>query len=284
METTKQKIITGALVIVAVLIAFTASLWIFGAWNDEWTGFNEETKTIISDGSCNIAVVPVFGDIISYPYEDRDGSGNELPPSTNQDEVLDTLSKTEADPNILGVLAIIDSSGGYPAASEAIANGFRNSSMPVAALIRETGTSGAYLAATGADTIIASIFSDVGSIGITMSYLENTESNLKEGFKYIPLTSAEFKDYGNPDKPLTYAERLLFERDLKIYHDQFVKEVAENRGLSVEQVAKLADGSSMPGSLALDKGLIDKIGDQETARSWFAEKLGISPDEVRFCK
>ena len=76
----------------------------------------------------------------------------------------------------------------------------------------------------------------------------------------------------------------MLERDLKIYHEQFVKEVAENRNLPIEQIAKLADGSSMPGSLALENKLVDALGDQETARVWLAEQLKIKPEEVMFCE
>ncbi len=284
MKTISQEIKIIALWVVAALIAFAIGLWMFGVWHDEWSGYNANTKTAISDGSCNIAVVSIVGDIIPYAGADQDGSGNELPPSTNPDDILATLRVAENDPNILGVFVRIDSNGGSSVASEIISNGFKRTSLLVAALIRGAGTSGAYFVATGARTIIASPFSDIGSIGITMSYLDNTAKNIKDGLRYIPLTSAQFKDYGNPDKPLTQSERMLIERDLKIYHEQFVKEVAENRNLPVEQIAKLADGSSMPGSLALKNKLIDALGDQETARVWFAERLKVSPEEVIFCE
>lgn len=282
METTTEKLKTITLWALALIVVFAAGLRIYGSWHDEWSGYN--ASTMISDGSCNIAVIPITGDIIPYAGADQDGSGNELPPSTNPDDTLSTLRWAENDPNIFGVLVRIDSGGGSPVSSEIIANGFKNSSLPVVALIREIGTSAAYLSATGAETIIASPFSDVGSIGVTLSYLENTVKNSKEGLQYVSLASAKFKDYLNPDKPLTSAERDLVERDLKIWHEYFVKEVAENRNLPIEQVAKLADGSSMPGTLALENNLIDALGDQETARAWFAEQLEISPDEVVFCE
>ena len=66
--------------------------------------------------------------------------------------------------------------------------------------------------------------------------------------------------------------------------EQLVKVVAENRKLPLDDVAKLADGSSMPGTLALESKLIDALGDQETARSWFAKQLGLSLAEVRYCE
>src|SRR3989338_11307133 len=98
-----QKIKVIAPWVVAILVTFSLGLWIFGVWNDEWSGYNASTKTAISDGSCNIAVVPIIGNIIPYAGADQDGSGNELPPSTNADDVLATLRVAENDPNILGV-------------------------------------------------------------------------------------------------------------------------------------------------------------------------------------
>jgi len=278
----KQKLKIITLWALAIIVVFAVGLRMFGSWHDEWSGYN--ASTMISDGSCNIAVIPITGDIIAYAGADQDGSGNELPPSTNPDDVLSTLQWAENDPNIFGVLVRIDSGGGSPVASEIISNGLKNSSLPVVALIREIATSGGYLVATGAKTIIASPFSDVGSIGMTMSYLENTAKNIKDGLKYIPLTSAKYKDYGNTNKPLTADERNLLERDLKIWHEYFVKMVSENMSLPIEKVAKLADGSSMPASLALENKLIDALGDQETARVWFAEQLEIAPEEVVFCE
>src|SRR3990167_10495750 len=237
-----------------------------------------------ADASCNIAVIPIVGEIIPYVGAEKDGSGNEFPPTTNADDVLSALRAAETNSNIRGILVRIDSGGGSGVPAEIIANALKRTPLPVVALIREMGASAAYLVATGARTIIASPFSDIGSIGVTMSYVENATKNAQEGLQYVPLASAQFKDYGNPDKPLTQDERALLERDLKIYHEQFVKQVAENRNMPVEQVAKLADGSSMPGTLALENGLIDTLGDQETARAWFAEQLEISAEEVVFCE
>jgi len=267
---------------ILTIFTFAICLWIWGIWHDEWSGYNASLS--VSDGYCNIAIIPIVGNVIPYAGADQDGTGNTPPPSTNPDDTLAALRVAEADPNISGVLVRIDSSGGSPVAAEIIANGLKHASLPLAALIREMGTSAAYLAATGAKTIIASPFSDIGSIGVTMSYIENSAKNTKEGLQYVPLTSAKFKDYGDPNKSLTADERTLLERDLKIYHSQFVKEVAENRNLPIEQVSKLADGSSMPGALALENKLIDVLGDQETARVWFAEQLSLPMEEVVFCE
>jgi len=282
-----QDIVRILAVAIVGLAVFWAGLWIWGNWNDEWSGYNSQFT--VSDGYCNIAVVPIVGDITTLP-DTAYGADPADPdaysyPVANVDDVLYQLRLAEYyDPYVEGILVRIDSPGGSPVASEVLADALKASSLPVAALIREYGTSGGYLVATGADTIFASPLSDVGSIGITMSYLENVNRNAQEGLRYVPLSSAPFKDYGDPNKPLTAAERALFERDLKIYHDEFVRQVAENRGLPIEDVAKLADGSSMPGALALEHELIDELGNQDSTRAWFAEQLGLTVLDIEFCE
>lgn len=273
-----------ALCSVAVLGVFWTGLQFWGDWNDEWSGYN--ASQYVSDGYCNIAVLQVFGDVISYAGANKDGitMTDDLPPTVNPDDVNSFLQSAEADENILGILAEVDSMGGSGSAGEAIANRLKRSPIPVVALVRESANSAGYMIATGADTIIASSFSDVGSIGVTMSYLDNTKQNEDAGLEFISLASGKFKDSGTSDKPLTAEERTLFERDLKIWHEAFVKKVSENRSIPIEDVAKLADGSSMAASLALEHKLVDVIGDKETAREWFAKELDIQTEEVVFCQ
>lgn len=268
-----RRLIFALLLILLALGVFTAGLFIFGAWHDEWSGYNASLE--YSDGWCNIAVVPIAGNIV--PLGAVDGE-------VNADDVVALVHKAERDVDIKGLLIRIDSGGGSPVASETIADAIKASPLPSVALIREIGTSGAYLAASAADTIFASEYSDVGSIGITMSYLENVEQNKQEGLDFVSLASAPFKDYGNPNASLTEEERSLLKRDLAIYHDVFVREVAENRSMALEDVKRLADGSSVPGALALKNKLIDALGGQGDTRTWFAERLGMAPENVVFCE
>jgi len=277
LQTARQQIVFLVLAAVVALLAFAVGLWWFGRWHDEWSGYKASTK--IGDGHCNVAVIPVAGEIGFFGNHNEQGSQ-----VADADDVVSTIHQAEAESGIRGILVRIDSPGGGPVASRVIADALKRSSLPVAAVIRESGTSGGYIVATGANIIFADPMSDVGSIGVTQSYVDNVEKNRRDGLNYVPLVSARYKDYRDPNKPLTEEERALIERDLKIVHDQLIKVVAENRKLPLDDVAKLADGSSMPGALALESKLIDALGDQDSARSWFAKRLGISTEEVRYCE
>ena len=98
--------------------------------------------------------------------------------------------------------------------------------------------------------------------------------NQREGLAYNVLSTGKFKDTGDPNKPLTAEERALFMRDLGISHRDFIADVAANRGLDIATVTKLADGSTMPGKMAIEHKLIDRIGGMPEVETYLAEQIG----------
>ncbi len=232
----------------------------------------------VSDGQCNIAVLPVEGVIL--PFADY----NEYPLITTPGFVRDFVTTAEQDPNILGLLVEVNSPGGAPVASESIATIIHESTLPSISIIGDIGASGGYLAAAGANRVIASPMSDVGSIGVTMSYTEQSKKNEEEGITFVQLSTGEFKDAGNPDKALTEAERVKFEADLEVILTEFIKSIAYYRNMSEEDVRKLADGATMPGVRAKEVGLVDELGGRNAAKSAFSATLGLAPEQLTFCE
>ncbi|MCB9810878.1 MAG: signal peptide peptidase SppA [Candidatus Nomurabacteria bacterium] len=270
MEKTFGREVAGVFLrVVAVLLTFILILGITDAW------YRSDT---ISDGFCNIGVLPIEGVIL--PYNGFEDYGLVTTPGM----VRDFIASAEKDLGVDGLLLEINSPGGTPVAAEQISQMIRSTSLPTISLIGDIGASGGYLVAAGSNKIIASAMSDVGSIGVTMSYVENSKKNEKKGLTFVELSTGEFKDAGNPNKPLTDAEREKFEADLEIIHNEFVRQVADLRGLSVENVQELADGSTMPGAKAVDAGLVDMVGNREIARQEFANRLGIDSSDVVFCE
>ncbi len=166
---------------------------------------------------------------------------------TSTDDIIWAVNEAQDNDKIKAIVVEIDSYGGSGVAGEEMMRTFKQSKKPVMAFIRNAGLSAAYLAATGAETIFASNFSDIRSIGVTMSYLQEAEKNTKEGLSYVNLSSGAYKDTGNPARLLSEDEKQLLMRDIKIGHEYFVKLVSENRNLNIETVRKLADGSNVMG-------------------------------------
>ncbi|MDP2812333.1 MAG: signal peptide peptidase SppA [bacterium] len=285
----KFKIILNRLLITILVIIIVGTFsYMFFSDTEEVSKVSTDDPSSVSVASditnqpdCPIMGIALTGEISTYDMAFDAVAGEPTPNITSAAFVTQAIRKAEKDDKVFGLILEIDSGGGNPVASEEIANALKLTKKPTVAVIRGMGASGAYWASTGADYILASANSDVGSIGVTFSYLDYSQKNQKEGITYVELNSAKYKNSGDPDRPLTEEERILFQRDLDIVHNNFVKAVAENRKLDIEKVKQLADGSTMLGAMALENGLIDKIGGQAEAIQYFIDKGAITePQEV----
>ena len=232
----------------------------------------------VGDGSCNIAVLPIEGIIL--PFAGMDGFDFITTPAT----VDSFIQAAENDTSIEGILVEINSPGGTPVASHRIAEKLYNTGIPSVGLIGDIGASGGYMAAAATDFLIASPMSDVGSIGVNMSYVENSKQNEAEGITYVQLMTGKFKDIGTPNRPITDEERKLLQNDLDIIHNEFIDIVAKYRNLDRQAVSLLADGASMPGRRALESQLVDALGDRTQAKAALAGMLDTLPAEIHFCE
>lgn len=227
---------------------------------------------------CTVVGINLHGTLLTYlPYHSENDPYFDYDLVSSED-VTSTIEQANDESAIKAIMIEVDSGGGSPVAGEEIANAVKNSSKPVAVFIRGMGASSAYWAASSADRIFASKNSDVGSIGVTSSFISNVTKNSKEGYTYEQLTAGKFKDAGSPDRPLTSEERALFLRDINIVYENFIKAVAENRGLSVEKVRSFADGSTVLGEKAKSLGLIDEIGGRSEVEKYLEEKIGEKPE------
>lgn len=268
--------------ILKMIFLFAIILTIAMYWYDQYNYYFGEYSeySVVCPESSNVAVIKIHGDIVTYFAEPSypEEPGLALSDSVSSEEIVAYIDEIEKNSNIRAVIVEIDSYGGYPVASEEIMSALKRMTEPTIAVIREGAVSGAYLIASGADKIYASEMSDVGGIGITMSYLDYSQQKKQEGIIYQQLSSGKFKDTGDPDKELTAEEKALFMRDIQILHEAFVKRIAENRELDIEKVEKLADGSTMLGQSAKENGLIDEIGNIEDAKDWLRKEFKMEPE------
>lgn len=239
---------------------------------DNVISWSQEGAHSFCGGEGNIATINIVGELVTYPlYLEKEET------YTSADQVLNSLKKAAEDKSIDGVIVVLDSYGGSPVAAEEISKFLRSIQKPTVTLIRDQGLSAGYWVAAGARHVIASALSDVGSIGITSSYIEHSKQNEKDGLTYVSLTSGKFKDAGSPEKPLTEEEERLFLQSIEKMHDIFVSEISSLRSLPVEEVKTIADGSSVLGSEALSFGLIDQVGGWQEALTWLSEKIKTDP-------
>ena len=264
--------------IILIIIVFVGIYYVVST-----TGIFEDTSSsdsTVSDSSdtandnCNVRGIELHGMIATYLPLHADNDTNFNYDSVSSENVAYAIKQANDDERINAILIDTDSSGGYPVAGEEISVAIKNSQKPVVALIREQGDSAAYWAISSASKIFASRNSEVGSIGVTQSYLSNVKKNAKDGLTYESLSTGKFKDAGNADKPLTAEEKALFMRDLNIIYNNFIADVAQNRKIPIDKVKSMADGSTVLGDKAKELGLVDQIGGLSEVEQYIEKTTG----------
>lgn len=193
---------------------------------------------------------------------------------TSSSEFIDQIKDAEENPAIKAILIKINSGGGSAVTSEEIMKSIRDSNKPTVALIRDVGASGAYWAASAADSVVASPISITGSVGVTSSYIEFTQFFEKYGIGYERLVAGEFKDAGTPLRNLTQKERDHLQAMLDDTHNYFLDSVAQNRELSVESQMKVKTAAIYSGRQAQEIGLVDILGGESEAVEEIEKMIG----------
>ncbi len=212
-------------------------------------------------GGGKIAVVDLDGVILS-------------PESTVRE-----LKRFADDSSVKAIILHVNTPGGTVAGSEEIYRAVRrirdDKKKPIVASIGIVGASGGYYISAATNKIFANDGSIVGSIGVIGEYLNYGDLLRWAKLQVETLKTGEFKDTGNPARPLTPAERTYLQGILNNMLGQFVQAVADGRKLKVEDVRAIADGKVWTGQQALGLHLVDQIGDFQTAVRETAKSVGI---------
>lgn len=178
---------------------------------------------------------------------------------------------------IRGVLLDISSGGGASVASTDFYLGVKrlDAVKPVVASIGGIGASGAYLAAVGARRVVAYPESEVGSIGVVYPHFAVRGLLSKLGVEVDLLHQGEHKDAYQGVRPLTDVERAKVLQVMGESYRSFIQVVARERRMSPEAVQTLATGEFWSGTEAQRLGLVDLLGDRETALAELSRITGV---------
>ncbi len=179
----------------------------------------------------------------------------------------------------------------------------------------DLGASGAYYIACGTDKIVANPGTLTGSVGVIMNFMnwQGLMSN-KLGLQFYNIKSGRFKDSGTPNRPMTDDEKQYFQGVIDNVFNQFLEVVIKGREDSIREVltrqkmelpplgestshlkgkdiAKVrseitfaeistfikdyTEGNIYSGQQAYEAGMIDKLGNLNSAIELAADMAGI---------
>src|SRR5437899_5507335 len=176
--------------------------------------------------------------------------------------VVQQLKKFGDDSSIKAIILHVNSPGGGVAASEEIYREVKRiraekKKKKMVVSIETVGASGAFYVASACDKIYADQGSIVGSIGVIAQWVNYGDLLKWAKLKDVVIKTGEFKDTGNPSRDLTPAEQAYMQSLINNMFGQFVKAVADGRGMKFDDVKAIADGKVWTGEQAKDIKLID---------------------------
>lgn len=170
------------------------------------------------------------------------------------------LTLTLADPAVASVILDVDSPGGTVGGvaefSAKVTQLAALAGKPVFAFASGNCCSAAYWAICGCNGIACSPSSDVGSIGIYMALVDESENWASEGYKLVLIKSGEFKAAGMAGSKITDAQIKLWQHDVDFIYAQFAGAVRDARPAVKDEVMQ---GQVFYGPRALDAGLVDQV-------------------------
>ncbi len=179
------------------------------------------------------------------------------------EHLIDEIEKIKKEKSFKALLVDVSSPGGSPTASQEFAAYLRdlNKTMPVTMYIDDMAASGAYYIASAIKPIYANKNAIVGSIGVIMPHYNLSKLAQKVGVKEDTITAGKFKQPLSLLKEMTKENKQYLENVLlKPSYENFLSDVAKNRGIDKKRLAEFAEGKVYVASMPQIQGvLVDKI-------------------------
>ncbi|EGR0902717.1 TPA: signal peptide peptidase SppA [Vibrio parahaemolyticus] len=183
------------------------------------------------------------------------------------DTVASLLRQARNDEKVKAVVLRVDSPGGSAFASEVIRNeveALKKAGKPVVVSMSSLAASGGYWISMSADKIVAQPTTLTGSIGIFSVITTFEKGFSKLGINTDGVGTSPFSGDGITTG-LSDGASQAFQLGIEHGYKRFISLVGSNRGMTVEEVDKVAQGRVWTGQDALSFGLVDQMGDFDDA-------------------
>lgn len=218
----------------------------------------QDRKVAAQQGS--IAVLPIRGVITNRATIDDYFSGTSVERFTSQ------FQNALADSDVKSILLDVNSPGGTVGGVPELAALIRagREQKPVIAVVNDGAFSAGYWLASAATEMVLAPSAAVGSIGVYTMHADVSGLLEKFGVKMSFIQAGKYKTEGNPFEPLSEDARAEIQSHVDDYYDQFVGDVAANRGTSVAKVnADFGQGRTFSAPNAVKLGMADRIGSMQ---------------------
>lgn len=248
----------------------------------------EKKKQILGrKGKHKVALIEANGSIHDGSSEKDMFTGERH--SIGSDSTCADIRAAIADKSVKGIIFRVDSGGGSYSASDAIARELiraKEAGKPVIAWMGNAAASGGYLISMYADAIVAQNMTLTGSIGVVMGKLLLNGLADKIG---VTFDRADARDHGEHGTIFSSIHDFTEEQAqrmndiIDLLYEEFKEDAAKARNIEKKTMDSLAKGRVWTGSQALERKLVDRLGDIHEVVDVLKEKMKLKEkDTIQF--
>lgn len=202
-----------------------------------------------------VALIPIMGTLMQ-----RTGPMDAESGLTSYAEIGAQIRAAMSDHLTRGILLEIDSDGGEVNGIFGLADEMRSASTikPIFAHVNEQAFSGGYLLAATAEQIYTPRTGMVGSIGVRMRHVDQSQKDAKQGMVYTDIVAGDRKADMNPHEPLSDPARQWMQDHVERIYEMFVSHVSGSRGIE-DQVVRDTQAGLIHADEAVTLGLVDGV-------------------------
>ncbi|WP_404329547.1 signal peptide peptidase SppA [Mesobacillus maritimus] len=260
--------IAGVLFVISVFVNFLSSFAfskVDSTFSDMFVSEEGMMEEVLEEGDPfnKIVVLNVNGTIqdtgSTSPFLDSAGYSHR--------KFMEQLDYLRDDNDVKAVILRVNTPGGGVVESAEIHDKIveiqQETKKPVYVSMGSMAASGGYYIAAPAKKIYASPETLTGSLGVIMQGVNYSGLAEKYGVEFVTIKSGPYKDIMSGSREMTGEEREILQEMINNSYEGFVKVISEGRGMTVDEVKRIADGRIYDGRQALELNLIDGFGHLE---------------------
>lgn len=206
----------------------------------------------------------------------------EQPPGSIGDDTLRALLREVSEDDAIRALVLrVDSGGGSQLAAEAILRDLelvRAAGKPVVVSMGGVAASGGYMVALPADEVWAHPTTITGSIGVVLMIPNFGRLLERVGVTVDGVGTHRASGAFRLDREFDEHAKEILGVLVEGAYDRFLGQVADGRDMPLEEVRSLAEGRVWLGEVALESGLVDRLGTLDDALAAAAQRAGLDED------
>jgi signal peptide peptidase SppA len=212
-----------------------------------------------------VAIIPIEGAI--FP---KANLMTEISGATSVEVLAKDISAAVDNPEVNGIVLLVDSPGGHVTGISELASHIRAYAKQkrIIAYVGGMAASAAYWlsSAVKKGDIVVDKTAQLGSIGVVATYVDSRK--MKEGLGVVEHEIVSSQSPNKRPDPATEDGRSQIQQNVDDLADVFVRDVARNRGVSIDTVLnRFGGGGILTGAKAVEAGLADRLGSLESVIS-----------------